>query len=48
MDTLGDALVAAVTDALPTVGVIFASIIGLVFLFAVGAFILRRIRGAVK
>lgn len=49
--TLSDilsALTGQITAALPTIAAVFGAIIGLVFVFAVGAWIVRRVRGSVR
>ena len=47
----GTTLLTAFTDAIasytPTIAAVFGAVIGLAFLFAIGAFIVRRVRGAV-
>lgn len=48
MEDLLPALTTEITAALPVIAGVFGAIIGVVFLFAVGRFIIGRIRGAVK
>lgn len=48
MDELLPALTASVTEALPVIAAVFGAVISLVFLFALGRFIIARVRGAVK
>lgn len=38
----------AIADALPTITAVIGALIGVAFLFAVGRFILRRVRGEVR
>lgn len=48
MSDILDALTGQVTAALPTIAAVFGALIGLVFVFAIGRFVVARIRGSVK
>lgn len=48
MSDILDALTGQITAALPTVAAVFGAFIGLVFVFALGAWVIRRVRGSVK
>lgn len=48
MSDILDALTAQITAATPTIAAAFGAVIGLVFIIALGAFIIRRVRGTVK
>lgn len=48
MSDITDALTGQITALGPQLSVAFASIIGLVFLIALGGFVIRRVRGTVK
>lgn len=48
MDELLTAFTAGITEATPVIVGVFGAVIGIVFLFAIGAFIVRRVRGSVK
>lgn len=47
-DGLVTALTGQITSATTTVVAVFGAVIGLVFLFALGRFIIGRVRGSVK
>lgn len=48
MSDILDALTGQITAATPIIASVFGALVGLVFLFAVGRFVLRRVRGSVR
>lgn len=48
MDGISDAFDAQIALAEPVLATVFGSVIGLVFIIAIGYFIVRRVRGSVK
>jgi hypothetical protein len=48
VDDILTEFIAGIADATPVVAGVFGAIIGLVFIFAIGRFIVSRVRGSVK